>query len=641
MHARQLRSGLCSAAAVLMVCGAAAAQQPALGDGHALDRNLLVGSGGYIAKRESSLDAQLRFNNAVMYGTAVQGKAFQGSSGGIRAPDQFGAHLGSDDQYTFRRDSAFSGLTGAGVRSSDALRYQFAMTTGLQAPAQIAPLSSGIPRSGTVTISSNSAALRSTAEYVTARSYNPAILGSRRDPSGGSGLTARASPLLGVLWAQNDDKVNQPLPLPSQAPTPPGSTVPGADRPGSVHPGSTQPGSTQPGSVQPGSVQPGSVQPGTAQPGSAPAGTAPGILPSGVRDNPFAPGAPSDGAASRRPGEAGSTRVNQASVPVHSRVMQQVATTFQQAAATPARPDQVAPGTTPGAAADAKPVDGSLEAQLDRLRASLRGTPDEPPTTRPTIPDPMAGGPDARPGEKPATDGTKTAGAGATKSRPGDNPPSAKPATAQTTAGSQDQSQPNVTKFGSDKPTEDLLKAIRAAGDQRIDRLTPATPAEAAKIKNPGLYQEMMSAGEEFLGKGRFFDAEDRFGRAIGAMPGDPMARSGRILAQLGAGMYLSGAANLRSLFIDHPELVAVRFGPNLLPNDQRAARIAEQLQIEMANSGSALGRDSALLLAYLGHQRGDNKMVETGLTEFGTRLDPSETADLNLLVVLRATWSK
>ncbi|MBY0260887.1 MAG: hypothetical protein K2Q20_00985 [Phycisphaerales bacterium] len=117
--------------AAVLACAGSALGQNALGDGRALDRNLQVGSGGKLpggGRRDAFAD-QMRFNNAVINGTATGGKAFRDYSPS-GALDRFQGSVGSDDLYTFRRDANTSGITGLGVRGTDALRYQFALTTG-------------------------------------------------------------------------------------------------------------------------------------------------------------------------------------------------------------------------------------------------------------------------------------------------------------------------------------------------------------------------------------------------------------------------------------------------------------------------------------------------------------------------------
>jgi hypothetical protein len=74
--------------------------------------------------------------------------------------------------------------------------------------------------------------------------------------------------------------------------------------------------------------------------------------------------------------------------------------------------------------------------------------------------------------------------------------------------------------------TEDFLSSqmieiLKDAG-VRIDTFRPAAPT-----LDQAAYAGHMEAGQMALADGRFFDAEERFTRAMSAMPGDPMAGCG------------------------------------------------------------------------------------------------------------------
>lgn len=79
------------------------------------------------------INAELRLRNAIITGN-VPGSSFRGEVG-YTAPFEFRGETGSDDLFAFRRDSIYSGLAGAGIRGTDALQYQFGLSTGLR-PSQ-------------------------------------------------------------------------------------------------------------------------------------------------------------------------------------------------------------------------------------------------------------------------------------------------------------------------------------------------------------------------------------------------------------------------------------------------------------------------------------------------------------------------
>ena len=111
-----------------------ASAQNALGDGRALDNNLST-RGRYNNARPSLRD-ELAFRNSVVTGNAPNGLSFRGDVG-YRAPGEFTGQLGSNDLFSFRRDSLQSGIAGMGIRGTEALQYQLALTTGAQPPANL------------------------------------------------------------------------------------------------------------------------------------------------------------------------------------------------------------------------------------------------------------------------------------------------------------------------------------------------------------------------------------------------------------------------------------------------------------------------------------------------------------------------
>lgn len=563
-----------SCVAMLVLAGTALGQN-ALGDGRKLDNNLNA-SQGRVNPRSTGVSEQIRYNNAVINGTAPGGKSFQGSLG-YRSTDQFGGSLGSDTLYNFKRDSYLSGLAGEGVRGSDALRYQFSLTTGQNVPGFLAGGPVSVPRSGTVSTSATSSALRSTADFVTGQSYRPTLVGIRHDELGAE-YTAKASPLLGVAWVKTGES---PLgtglaPVPASVPPIPGVPPLNAGDP------------SAPGAKP--------AEKPLINPFSGLESTARGVQ--GALDRPGA-------ADLRLQGDTTQSRTS-----VHNQVMNRWREGY---------PDKAAPK-----AGDMSNETVTLEMQMDRLHRMLSGEPE--PEKKPDSgrsPDGMLIPPTPRPdpaGTKPPTpNATPTPAGGVEKDARGKS------------------IDPVLEAL-----TPEFLRAVKKVQEKKIEHF--AEPAPAAGPDNsvdPESYRGQMRDGERLLAQGRFFDAEDHFIRAIACSPRDPMARAARIHAQIGAGLYLSAATNLRALLAGHPEMIVTRYADNLLPSPERSAVIIEQLLEQEKKSESALGRESALLVAYMGYQRGDAKLVTDGLGDFSKRIatDASGEQDRALLKVLTATW--
>jgi hypothetical protein len=194
---------------------------------------------------------------------------------------------------------------------------------------------------------------------------------------------------------------------------------------------------------------------------------------------------------------------------------------------------------------------------------------------------------------------------------------------------------------------EQTLELMRQA-QSPVDRLVSPTDATRRDA-----FLEHMETGQRLLTRERFFDAEERFTRALAVRPGDVTAQVGRIHAQLGAGMYLSASMNLRALIMQHPELVAMRFDASLLPGDERRDQIAEALRKRIgigedrdsAREGDPqLRREAGLLLAYLGRQTDNPRALREGLDAMRSVNeqapdDESQATERRLLELLERVW--
>lgn len=213
---------------LITMVGAAASIAPsalaqnALGDGRGLEANTRQGSNGR-NYRPPSFEKEVAFRNAIATGNAPGGLSFRGDLG-YQAPGEFAGELGSDALYSFRRDSLYSGLAGMGIRGTDALQYQFAMTTGSRVTQNLmgnlsvsrlggatsASVSGGYNNPGDAIAvdplsqlredsASVSGTLRSTSSYSSMKSLTPELLsmypkGIEREPYG-----IVASPLMGLV----------------------------------------------------------------------------------------------------------------------------------------------------------------------------------------------------------------------------------------------------------------------------------------------------------------------------------------------------------------------------------------------------------------------------------------------------------
>ncbi|MCE7975283.1 MAG: hypothetical protein DYG92_13315 [Leptolyngbya sp. PLA1] len=154
--------------------------------------------------------------------------------------------------------------------------------------------------------------------------------------------------------------------------------------------------------------------------------------------------------------------------------------------------------------------------------------------------------------------------------------------------------------------------------EQTLQLLRMPGPAISALVGEGegGSMAKLIREGQAAMARGAYFDAEERFARALAIESGEPSAMAGRVNAQLGAGLYVSAAINLRQLFEQHPELIGVRYEGAALPSAERLNGVkAELIVLAKPAVAERLPRpEAALLLAYLGHHTRDQGAVRDGI---------------------------
>ena len=500
--------------------------QWAIGDGGALERNLRRGDSHRIPIGRD-FARELAFRNSIVTGNTPQGLQFRGDAGYVDA-FEFRGTVGSELSDAFRRDALYSGLAGFGIRGTDALQYQYAMTTGSAPPPTLTGtltthrFGGGVyigaaavaRRPGTIQGHANAIrplaevdpfvddrgkslwTLRSTSAYTASRSFRPSLIQMWSTPSGDA-LVKTASTLRGV------------------------ETIPigNLDQLRGMSPDRRLPGRSQPPERNGTELD----LPGTPPGGDAPMG---GAVPT-VRDI--------------------------AGLDFHAELLRRYE-----------------------AYADWRDGWRDRQAGADDWRKSIA-----------TLRDYL---------NRPSPDFTPESG--------DDEPSVGQP--------------PRLSPS-----TLDLLR--NAPG--RIDSLVLTDPDQ---IDAYGLH---MNAGGQLLADSRFFAAEERFTRALAHRPGDTIANAARIHAQIGAGLYVSAALNLRAHFEEHPETIGMRFSGRLLIEGARLSVVVAQLQDKIAGDRTIRG-ESALLLAYLGHQTQDAALMREGLDAM-ERLLPDD----HLAPILRTIW--
>ncbi len=235
--------------------------QNALGDGRALENRLQTRVPGIPNSPTRSFSTELACRESIVSGTAPSGLSFRGDA--LPSRFEFRGDLGEDALFAFRRDSLYAGLAGRGIRGTDALQYQFALTVGGRVPASLAGQISyartgDTERSGTnnqafsrdltgrnnrlhyetqseqmlpviETGSSLVQPVRSISTYTANRGLQPTLVGILQNRITQQTAGQTASPLLGVQVVPVDTLRKQNTIPTHQSPTLPNTTVTGED----------------------------------------------------------------------------------------------------------------------------------------------------------------------------------------------------------------------------------------------------------------------------------------------------------------------------------------------------------------------------------------------------------------------------
>ncbi len=574
---RRIRTTIFTGVALIALCSPAYAQD-ALGQGNALDAN--TGQRGRTNYQRPSFTNELSFRNAIATGNAPGGLSFRGDLG-YRAAGEFSGELGSDALFAYRRDSLYSGLAGMGIRGTDAIQYQFALTTGAAPPRNL---------TGNLSLARD--------RYYDPGGFNPRS--SSRAAGRNSGLNT------GIGFDQDavdHDLRGKELAVP----------VPGLDTPSGFEPSSSMLGSLRSASTYAttSSLQPALLSVYTQGIDERPIGLIASPLlgitttPMAREDrevNPLVAGPsnanPTNPNAPERIGSAKLTTSYDALVEQMREHVQAMRERNEQPGMSTIDPDESNDswlirqmqdlreklyGVKPANEHDPNAADQNESNELDPSDPDGNSQPDSF-NTIPTKPD----GPLSQVLED-ALRGISSDPTGVELYDP--------------------------TAMAIDPET---LEVLRGAAANEVDRLLDSGASQR------DVYAEHMLAGQRLIAQGRYFDAEERFTHALSIKPGDIPSQLGRLHAQIGAGMVLSAAVNLQSLFSMYPEVVASRYTGKLLPDAKRIESLMVRLKERSGIQGpehsmrmlesNQIQVSSAILLAYLGYQVNDQDALVRGL---------------------------
>ncbi len=182
-----------------------------------------------------------------------------------------------------------------------------------------------------------------------------------------------------------------------------------------------------------------------------------------------------------------------------------------------------------------------------------------------------------------------------------------------------------VSGADDDKPWDPLEAAEVLRHNEVLGTLVPTGEGRATVL---------MSAAQGALEDGRYLNAEKLFESASMLSPANPLAKAGRAMSLVAGGLPASGGLRIRLLFASHPEMIAMRLGPELSPPEQRLRDVATTA-LKMANDTPGIQRaDMGLAAAYCGWQLADPAIIKDGLDVLA-----SDPGSAELVAVLRAIW--
>jgi hypothetical protein len=580
------------ATALLVSLSGTASAQNALGTGNALDAN--SGQSGRSNYQRPNFSQELNFRNSVATGNAAGGLSFRGDLG-YRAAGEFTGALGSDSLFAFRRDSLYSGLAGMGIRGTDALQYQFALTTGSTTPRNL---------TGNLSLSRES--------YYNSAPFTPGSGSSSRDSGDFTiGIDQQAADL-----NRQGNQLGVPDPLTASAL----QVLESSPILGSLRSSSTYQTTSN--------LQPSLLSVYTEGVDRKPVGliaspllgitSTPLVQEAPKRANPLVVRPMNADTDPTTPGGFESTRV----VTSYDALVEQMQS----------RVDKLRESKKPADPTGTMPAESNedwLTRQMKDLREKIFGR--QPANDGdPALKDPNATGATSVDDPNSATD---------PKANPALNPDGIDIPTQRAAPIDPITGLPTVFKRSDPSDEEDQgFKSSQmdrydpnaiAIDPQTLEVLRGNAAQEVGQLMDPGamnrdLFSEHITTGERLLSEGRYFDAEERFTHALSLKPLDVSSQLGRFHAQIGAGMVLSASVNLQSMFSQNPEVIASRYSGKLLPSRERLdlviARLKERAGLsshELSTrslEGARIRVSSSLLLAYIGYQINDRVIIEQGL---------------------------
>jgi hypothetical protein len=559
-------------------CLSASAQQPAGGGGRALDANLSATQGRY-NDPVKDLQALNRFNQAIANGNAGFGK-------NLRVPtatsgfDNFRGSLSTSEFYRFNRDSSSGAQVSAGLSGTDALRYQFAISSGGAVPYRVGDVFAVAPQ-GNISTGSAVSNLRSVAAYEANSTRMGTVLGYINSPSDRYAVVA--SPLQGVTAVRMGDATGDRAGMVSGLE----NSVRGVDRPADYMKFDREKSPTMIDTR---------VKSGTGFDSVLDAYKA--ATGNGVTD----PTKPANSPENKPEVKPTDKPGDKPSDPLRG----------------PTSVDKV---VGPGVKTGLEPRSDAID-PMDSLRERLAKATERLNKAREDRE------------RQSATEAAARASAEAAKKKAANSNASAEPESPSKSAADReaDRMRERDVENRKREQTRQALASLQKM-DARVESYILPGQGDTTK------FFELMRSGEANLAKGYYFEAESLFLHAQTYRINDPMAQVGMVHARIGAGLMVSAAGGLEATLRASPELIPVRYGDKVMPPRERIDKLGAELLIECAKPDGIGGPEAGLLLAYLGYHTNNRAWLDTGLSTMRTRLAPDNQSGQTLLEAVSTVW--
>jgi hypothetical protein len=189
---------------------------------------------------------------------------------------------------------------------------------------------------------------------------------------------------------------------------------------------------------------------------------------------------------------------------------------------------------------------------------------------------------------------------------------------------------PNLAPHETGPTTQPGIKPILTAPDSAADNQPYVITSLATGIQAKGL-GDLMKSAEDKMRQGKFTEAVDTYETAQSVAPNNPFIYLGRSFAELGASYYGKSDQDLTRAVAAEPALLAGKYDLNGFLGEDRVKFVQKDL-LDIANHEKS-GRP-LVLLGFIAHNTGDDESAAKYLNQAGPRGGYD-----SIIALMRSTW--